>query len=366
MNKKHFLTGTLSLALVAGLTACGGEEEAGGDSQTDDQNESASEENVDTEYSSSDATYTIEAGIGLNSEHPQYKGLLEFKNIVEEATDGDIYVETYHSSQLGDDRQMMEALQLGSQEVTIPSTAPITNFVEEYAVFDFPFLFPNDEVAMEVLNGEVGDQLLDALEDQEMVGLAYWENGFRDLSNSDRPVETAEDFEGLTVRTMENEIHLDAFSELGANPTPMAFGELFTAMQQGTVDGQENPLATIYLESFYEVQDYYSDTNHVYSPFVFLMSKQFFDGLPDDYQEIVADAAQEAGEYQIEENRAANAELLDALIEEGVEYSEVTDEAREEMAEIVQPVIDEHAEDLGTDFVDEVYEAIEEAEASLE
>ncbi|RSL35350.1 TRAP transporter substrate-binding protein [Salibacterium salarium] len=361
--KKTLLTSAFSFALVAGLTACGGEET--------DENGSASEgEGTETEETegndAADATYTIEAGIGLNNEHPQYKGLLEFKEIVEEETDGDIHVKTYHSSQLGDDREMMESLQLNTQEVTIPSTAPVANFVEEFTVFDFPFLFPNEQVADEVLDGEIGDQLLDKLEDEEMVGLAYWENGFRDLTNSKRPVESAEDFEGLTLRTMENDLHLDAFSELGANPTPMAFGELFTAMQQGTVDGQENPLATIYLESFYEVQDYYSDTHHVYSPFVFLMSKQFYDGLPDEYQTIVEDAAVEAGEFQREQNREANEELLADLEEEGMEITEVSDEDRAEMAEIVQPVIDEYAEEIGTDFVDKVYQAIEEAEENVE
>ncbi|WP_444685277.1 TRAP transporter substrate-binding protein [Alkalicoccus luteus] len=368
MKKKAVLSVTMAFGLTAVLAACGDAENnnGGADNGANNAEENVSDNNeaeaANSEYSSGDASYVIEAGIGLNNQHPQYEGLLRFKEIVEEATDGDVYVETYHSSQLGDDREMMEALQLGSQEVTIPSTAPVTNFVEEYAILDFPFLFANEEVAMEVLNGEIGDELLDSLEDQEMVGLAWWENGYRDLTNSTQPVETAEDFQGLTIRTMENEVHLEAFSELGANPTPMAFGELFTGMQQGTVDGQENPLATIYLEGFYEVQDYYSDTNHVYSPFVFLMSKQFYDSLPDDYQEIVGDAAQEAGEFQIEQNRAQNEELLEALIDEGMEHSEVTDEAREEMAEIVQPVNDQFAEQLDQDFVERFFQAVEEAE----
>ncbi|PYZ95599.1 ABC transporter substrate-binding protein [Alteribacter lacisalsi] len=368
MKKKQLFTGVASLALVAGLAACGGDDDAsnGADTGNNDENESDTNGEEDSEYSSAEASYVIEAGIGLNNQHPQYEGLLRFKELVEEGTDGDVYVETYHSSQLGDDRQMMEALQLGSQEVTIPSTAPVTNFVEEYAILDFPFLFPNEEVAMDVLNGEMGDELLASLEDQEMVGLAWWENGYRDLTNSVQPVATADDFQGLTLRTMENEVHLAAFSELGANPTPMAFGELFTAMQQGTVDGQENPLATIYLEGYYEVQDHYSNTNHVYSPFVFLMSKQFYDGLPEDYQQLVRDAAQEAGEFQIEENRNQNEELLDALVEEGVEYTEVTDEARQEMADIVQPVNDRFAQEMDQDFVDRFYDAIENSEYNPE
>lgn len=310
-------------------------------------------------------TKTIRAGIGLNDSHPQYLALLEWKKIVEEKTDGAIKVETYHSSQLGDDRSMTEALQIGSQEVTIPSTAPIANFVPEYSVFDFPFLFPNEQVADKVLDGEVGQKFLNMLEDQNLVGLAYWENGFRDITNSERPIESAEDLQGLKLRTMENELHLDAFKALGANPTPMALGELFTAMQQGTVDGQENPIPTIYLQGFYEVQDYVSATNHIYSPFVFLMSKSFFDGLTEEQQTIVTEAAVEAGALNRELNREATAENLQDLKDEGMNYNEVSPEARQEMIDLIQPVLDEYAEKIGTETVQEVYDAIAAAEAEL-
>ncbi|PRO66303.1 TRAP transporter substrate-binding protein [Alkalicoccus urumqiensis] len=340
----------------------GGENENAGEEENGGNEADADGEDGGGEYAQEDASHTIRGGIGLNSDHPQYQGLLEFKEIVESETDGDIFVETYHSGQLGDDRSMMEALQLGSQEVTIPSTAPIANFVNEFSVFDFPFLFPDSETADQVLDGEVGQELLDMLDDQNMVGLAYWENGFRDLTNSEREVASMEDFDGLTIRTMENDLHLDAFRELGANPTPMAFTELFTAMQQGTVDGQENPYATIYLEGFYEVQDYVSDTHHIYSPFVFLVSKQFYDGLPEDYQQIVSDAAVEAGEFQREANREANDQYLQDLQDEGMTFTEISDEARQEMQDAVQPVIDEYSGEIGQDLVDRVYQAIEDAQ----
>jgi tripartite ATP-independent transporter DctP family solute receptor len=357
MKKLVLLLTAMFLLLV--LAACGG----GDDSATE---ESSADTDSTTEESSgvdtSNAEFTIRAGIGLNSDHPQYKGLLQFKEIVEEESNGGIAVETYHSGQLGDDRSMMEALQLGSQEVTVPSTAPIANFVNEFSVFDIPFLFPNEEVADTVLDGEVGQKLLGLLDDQNMVGLAYWENGFRDLSNNSHPVETMADLDGLTIRTMENDLHLDSFSALGANPTPMAFTELFTALQQGSVDGQENPIATIYLEGYHEVQDYVSSTNHIYSPFVFMISKPFYDSLPTEYQDIVSNAAVEAGQYQREINREANEEYVQALIDEGVNYTEVSEEARNEMQEAVQPVVDDYAESIGQDVVDEMYEAIEEAQ----
>ncbi|TFB24439.1 TRAP transporter substrate-binding protein [Filobacillus milosensis] len=349
--KKFLLILSLSL-LALFLVACGGGDEEGTDNQNGE-NESASE--------NEGGEKTIRAGIGLNSDHPQYKGLLKFKELVEAETD--ITVETYHSGQLGDDRSMTEALQLGTQEVTIPSTAPIANFVPEFSVFDIPFLFPSEEVADEVLAGDVAQGLLEKLEEKDLVGLAYWENGFRDLTNSVRPVETLEDFEGLKIRTMENDLHLAAFKELGANPTPMAFTELFTALQQGTVDGQENPYATIYLENFYEVQDYVSDTHHVYSPFVFLMSKQFYDGLTEEEQQVVRDAAKEAGEHQIKLNREANEKYLQSLQDEGMEFTEISDEERQRMVEAVQPAIDEFKDDIGAETVEGIMEAVENAQS---
>jgi TRAP-type C4-dicarboxylate transport system substrate-binding protein len=161
---------------------------------------------------------------------------------------------------------------------------------------------------------------------------------------------------------MENELHLEAFRALGANPTPMAFTELFAAMQQGTVDGQENPYATIYLQKFHEVQDHVSDTHHIYSPFVFLMSKSFYDGLTEEQQQIVKDAAIEAGQYQRELNREANAQYLEDLQAEGMTFTEISPEARDEMVELIQPVLDKYAEKIGTELVDEVNSAIEAAQ----
>lgn len=353
-----FMFAVVALMIIV-LGACGGND----DTSSDSSNDAEATEGTDgtEEAEPTEETKTIRAGIGLNEDHPQYKGLLKFKEIVEEKTDGAIVVETYASGQLGDDRTMTEALQLGSQEVTIPSTAPLANFVPEYSIFDFPFLFPDEETADKVLDGEVGQKFLDMLEDQNLVGLAYWENGFRDLTNSKHEVATAADFEGLNIRTMENDLHLDAFRALGANPTPMAFTELFTAMQQGTVDGQENPVATIYLEKFYEVQDFVSNTHHVYSPFVFLMSKEFYDGLTDEQQTIVRDAAVTAGKYERKLNREANEKYVEELQKAGMTYTEITPEARQEMVDIIQPVLDEYTEKIGEDLVQEVYDAIDEA-----
>jgi len=308
------------------------------------------------------AEYTINAGIGLNDKSAQYKSLEFFKELVEENSDGQIAVNLYHSSQLGDDREMMEALQMGVQEMTCPSTAPIAPFVNGFKVFDLPFLFPTHEAADYVLDGPVGQDLLKQLEDIGIVGLAFWENGYRQLTNSQTAVESPADVEGLKIRTMENPMHLAAWEEMGANPTPMAFGELFSAMQQGVVDGQENPWGTIYLQNFFEVQDYTTNTGHVYSPFVLMVSKQFYDKLPSDLQDVVYEAAQEAKDHNRRTNRAMNAEYLEDL-KEVMNVTILTPEQKAAFQEAVQPVYDQFKDEIGADLVEEVQAQVEEFQA---
>lgn len=347
---KKILKGLLITSMLsAGLVGCGGGQQAEPPAGQPGQAAPAD-------------VRTIRAGIGLNDQHPQYKGLLKFKEIVEAETNGAIVVETYHSGQLGDDRTMMEALQLGTQEMTIPSTAPIANFVPDFSVFDIPFLMPSEEVADKVLlESEIAQQLLDKLPAQNLVGLTYWENGFRNLTNNKRAVATAADFKDLKIRTMENQLHLAAFRALGANPTPMAFSELFTAMQQGTVDGQENPIATIYLQKFFEVQKHVSTTQHIYSPFVVLLSKSFWDASTPEQQEILKRAALEAGQVQRQLNREANTKYLEELRTAGMTVTEVTEEARAEMKSVTDTVLDQFADKIGRETIDKVRAAIEEA-----
>lgn len=309
------------------------------------------------------AEYTINAGIGLNDKSAQYQSLEYFKQLVEENSNGRIEVNLYHSSQLGDDREMMEGLQMGIQEVTCPSTAPIAPFVNGFKVFDLPFLFPTNESADYVLDGPVGQDLLKQLEDIGLIGLAYWENGYRQLTNSVRAVKTPADVEGLKVRTMENPIHLAAWRALGANPTPMAFGELFSAMQQGVVDGQENPWGTIYLQNFPEVQDYTTDTGHVYSPFVLMMSKKFWDKLPSDLKGVVKEASELSKWHNRRLNRQMNAEYLEKL-KGAMNVTILTPEQRAAFQEAVQPVYDQFANEIGKDLIEKVQEEVKEFQSS--
>jgi len=281
-------------------------------------------------------------GIGLNEDHPQYKGLVKFKEELNKRVDT-IDVQLFANSQLGDDRSMMEGLQLGTQEGTCPSTAPIVGFKEEFKVFDFPFLFPDEAAADKILDGPIGQELLDSLSDVGIKGLVYWENGFRNLTNREVAVQSPADMKGLKVRTMENPVHLAAFRALGANPTPMAFGELFTALQQKTVDGQENPIATIYYNKFYEVQGYTTLTKHVYSPFVFMISQKFWDESSKEEQDAIMEAAKLARDHERGLNRTANEELAIELEKEGMKVIELTPENQKAFMEKAQSIYPEFA-----------------------
>ncbi len=321
-------------------------------------NVSSNESPADT-TASSEETFVIRAGIGLNDQHPQYKGLEVMKEYVERESNGRIEMQLFHSSQLGDDIQMMESLQLGSQEITAPSSAPVSSIDKRFMIFDLPFLFPTEEIASDLLDGELGQELLDGLAEHGLIGLAYWENGYRHLTNNVREVRTPADMEGLKIRTMENQVHLDFFRALGANPTPMPFGELFTAMQQGVVDGQENPVPTIYLQNYPEVQKYTSLTGHVYSPFVLLMSKIFWDGLPADLQEIVQEGAIVARDEERRINREYTAELVGGLREKGMTVSELTMDELKLFQDATKPTIEKFKDEIGAEYVEKVLEEIE-------
>jgi TRAP-type transport system periplasmic protein len=335
---RKFIVGLLSVGLLF-LSACGSNATQGGTKS----NNHGIQERI------------IKAGIGLNEDHPEGQGLLRFKEIVEKKSGGKLKVQTYFSATLGDDLKMTEALQSGTQEITIPSTSPLVGIVKEFGILDFPFLFNTAEEADAILDGPIGKKLLEKLPEHRLIGLAYWENGFRNVTNSKHPINTIDDFKGLKLRTMQNQVHIDAFKKLGANPTPMAFSEVFTALESKTVDGQENPLATIKSNKYYEVQDYLSLTKHVYTPFVFLVSKKFWDSLSPEEQKILQDAAVEAGKYQREISRQEDKKALEELKKTGIKINEVSDEERKKMAEAIKPVIDKYAKEFGEDLVNEMY-----------
>lgn len=350
------------LPSVLVLGACGGGS-GGSSSSSDNGSSSQPETNTETETENAAADgideLVIKAGVGHNETNPQSQGLLKFKELVEERSGGKITVNTYFDATLGDDLQMTEALQAGTQEMTIPSTSPLTGIVPQFGIFDFPFIVNNSEEADALLDGPIGQKVAALVEDHGLIALGYWENGFRQMTNSKVAIEKAEDFQGLKIRTMQNEVHLDAFKEFGANPTPMAFSEVFTALENKTIDGQENPLPTIRSSKFYEVQDYLSLTNHVYTPYIVLFSKQIWDGLSEETQTIIREAAIEAGQYQRQLNREEDQASLEYLKEQGMTVTELSDEERAKLQELVRPVIDNHAQKIDPDLVQEMLDELE-------
>ena len=229
--------------------------------------------------------------IGQNSH--QGVGIDAFAKEVEKRTNGRYKIQNFYSGSLGGERESIEAVQLGTQELTLTSTGPIPNFVPEAKILDIPFLFRDKAHAHAVLDGPIGDEMLKLFDSKGFKALAWAENGVRHMTNNKRAVNTPDDLKGLKLRTMENPIHIAAYKGFGIVPTPMAFPEVFTALQQGTVDGQENPLSVIMAAKFDQVQKYLTLTGHVYSPAVWLMNKATFDKLSAADKQAFIDAAKE-------------------------------------------------------------------------
>ena len=246
------------------------------------------------------AQATMKNSISVAQNSHQGVAIDVFAKEVEKATNGRIKIQNFYSAALGSERDSIEAVQLGTQDLTFTSTGPVPNFVPETRILDIPFLFRDKAHARAVLDGPIGQDLLKTFEAKGMKALAWGENGVRHMTNSKRAVNTPDDLKGLKMRTMENPVHVAAYKGFGIITTPMAFAEVFTALQQGTVDGQENPLSVIMASKFDQVQKHLSLTGHVYSPCVMLMSKAAFDKLSAADKQVFLDAAKVA----VKANRA--------------------------------------------------------------
>jgi tripartite ATP-independent transporter DctP family solute receptor len=275
-----------------------------------------------------------------------------FAREVERRTNGRYKVQTFYSAALGAERESVEGVQLGTLDLTLTSTGPLPNFVPEVAILDIPFLFRDYAHARAVLDGPIGQEVLAKFPAKGIVGLAWAENGFRHMTNSKRPVNVPEDLKGLKMRTMENPIHIEAYRQFGILPTPMAFTEVFTALQQGTVDGQENPLSVITAAKLDQVQKYLSLTGHVYSPAVFLMNKAQWDKLSDADKQAFLDAAKEgvkADRARVDDDeRRAVADLR----ARGMTVAENVDKAKFQAA--LDPVYADFARRFGQSNIDRI------------
>lgn len=288
------------------------------------------------------ADYTIRLAHTHTEEGQYYKGSELFKELVEERSNGRIKVEHYPAGQLGADRDIQEGVQMGIIQAGL-SSSPVVLLNDYFKLLDAPYLFVDRDHVTAVLDGPIGRHLAKPLEDVGIKHLAYWENGFRHITNNVRPINVPEDLRGIKLRTPESPVRMKTFQVLGANPVPMAFTELFGALQQGIVDGQENPLTTIYQASFQEVQRYLSLTNHVYSPVHLLMNKALFDSMPPDLQQIVEEAAQEVARFTRELGATNDNELVAIFEAAGMEVNQADVPA---FVEAVSSVWDDIAKDV--------------------
>ncbi len=350
------------VAVVVALVACG---EYGEDTESSTGNASASTNNNDNNNESEEATEersedakVIKFASVAAADQPISLGADRFGELVEEKTNGSIVVENYTDGVLGGDMEVLEGLRAGTIEATNISTGPISSLSPRFAVFDLPFLFEDEETAFEVLDGPIGEELLEDLSDIDMVGLGYWDNGFRYLTNNVREVKNVEDVKGLDIRLMEVPLHLDAWEQLGANPTPMSFTELFSALESGVVDGQEGTYPNMRYNQFYDVQEYFTDTGHIYSPSVMLISSSFWDELTEDEQQALREASDEARDYQRELAKEDNEESH-RVMAENMQMTELTPEARQGFVDALAPIYEQYRDEIGPDLIDDVLNAIE-------
>ena len=265
----------------------------------------------------------IRFGYGLNEQSNQGRASKVFAEAVEKASGGKMKLRAIGASALGPDTQMQQALIGGAQEMMVGSTATLVGITKEMALWDTPFLFNNTAEADAVLDGPIGQKVMAKLQEKGLVGLVYWENGFRNLTNNKRPITKLEDMDGVKLRVMQNEVFLSSFKSLGANAIPLPFSELFSALETKAVDGQENPFNTIVSSKFYEVQKYLSVTNHVYSPWIVLASKKWWDGLSKDEQKVLLDAAIASRDFERKDTRAEAAKALADLKTKGMQINEL-------------------------------------------
>ena len=275
-----------------------------------------------------------------------------FAKEVEKRTGGRYKIQTFYNGALGGERESIEAVQLGTHELTFTSTGPVPNFVPETQILDVPFLFRDKAHARAVLDGPIGQEMLTKFDAKGFKALAWAENGFRHMTNSKRDIKEPADVKGLKMRTMENPVHITAYKALGIITTPMAFPEVFTALQQGTVDGQENPLSVIMAAKFDQVQKYLTLTGHVYSPAIFLMNKASFDKLsPADQQAFLAAAAEavKANRARVDEDDAKGVADLRA---KGMTVIDTIDKAK--FVSALAPVNAQFEKDFGKANLDRI------------
>ena len=301
---------------------------------------------------------TIKFAFQNQKDHPQAQGAQKFADLVAAKTGGRIAVKLFPGGTLGGDLQTVSALQGGTVEMTVLNAGILAAQSKEFGIYDFPFLFATPQEADAVTDGPFGKKLLDKLQAKNLVGLGYWELGFRNLTNSKKPITKAEDIAGLKIRVIQSPIYIDLFNALGANAVPMPFPELYTAMEQKAVDGQENPFSTILSSKFAEVQKHLTVTRHMYNPQAVIVSKKFWDSLSPADQKALNDAMAEATTFQRGVSRVQATVALEDLKKAGMQVTEFPPAELDKLRAKVKPVVEKHSDKVGAETVQEVYSTL--------
>ncbi|WP_422446707.1 DctP family TRAP transporter solute-binding subunit [Thermoanaerobacterium sp. DL9XJH110] len=335
MKRLSFLTLVMFLIFSLMLTGCGGSGQNSGKQEN---------EQGQTNQNSGSAVVLKLSHTG-NPQHFYQKGAEKFAELVSKNTNDQVKIEIYPSDSLAPQRESVEGAQLGTIDMVLTSTMELSNFESSIGVFDLPFLFSSREKAYAVFDGPVGEKIAKNFENKGLVILAYWENGFRHVTNNKKPIQTPDDLKGMKIRVPESTVYIDTFKALGASPTPISFGELYSALQLGTVDGQENPLAHLINQKFYEVQKYCTLTGHFYTAEPLVISKIVWDKLTPDQQNAIKEAAMEAGRYERELSKEADEKYLQEAKDKGVQFVEKPD--LDAFRKAVEPVYEKYSAKYG-------------------
>jgi TRAP-type transport system periplasmic protein len=304
---------------------------------------------------------TIKYAVIYDIKHPHGLGAQKFADLVAQRSGDKIKVKVYPNATLGGEVAIISAMQGGTVEMAAMATSQLVGVIKDFAALDLPFLFNNEMEVDRVVDGPVGKMFLDKMPEKGLIGLSWFEHGFRNLTNSRRPVTKLEEIQGLKIRVEQNAVAIDTWNALGANAVPMPFPELYTALEQKAVDGQENPYSTVDSSKFYEVQKYLSVTKHKYTPLVVTVSKKFWDQLSADEKKLIQDAATEAAVYQRKANRDLNEQYLQSLKKAGMQINEIPAAELARMRAKVQPVVDKYSAQIGGTLVKDLYGEIEKA-----
>lgn len=288
------------------------------------------------------------------AEHSVSQSMEIFKKEVEKASNGEIEVDLFPAMMLGGAAENVDQTRSGTVFATLLSVAYLSRVVPEFEAVSLPFLFTSRDDAYRVVDGKIGETLDEKMAEKGFKGLGFGELGFRQVTNSVRPIETIDDFKDLKIRLQPNEVHLNTFRALGANPVSMDISEVYSALQQGVLDGQENPYDTIFTRRFNEVQKYLSNSGHFFDFMAFVANKRAFEKLSEANQKIILDAAHTAMQWQRKESETQDADWRDKLIESGMVYTEISDDARNEMRKATQPVVDDIKKRVNPEVVDAV------------